>query len=165
MKRLMTFALIGPPVGAFALIFIVIPLQAILDDAKIEFGLVQVQTFLALIPLSYVVGIIPAILAALADGAVRNLRMPLRILCVTAAGVPVWVSAVVVAAQGRWKKLGMGLWTHWGGRSGNLLLVDRQLAATCRDRNSIITSAAAGRKRPDMMPGRPSLMLEAQRSS
>jgi hypothetical protein len=86
MKRLMTFALIGPPVGAFALIFIVIPLQAILDDAKIEFGLVQVQTFLALIPLSYVVGIIPAILAALADGAARNLRMPLRILCVTAAG-------------------------------------------------------------------------------
>jgi len=95
MKRLMTFALIGPPVGAFALIFIVIPLQAILDDSKIEFGLVQVQTFLALIPLSYVVGIIPAMLAALADGAARNLPIPVRILCVTVAGylfgfLPLW---------------------------------------------------------------------------
>jgi hypothetical protein len=95
MKRLMIFALIGPPVGAFALIFVVIPLQAILDDSKIEVGLVQVQTFLALLPLSYVVGIIPAMLAALADGGARNLPMPLRILCVTAAGylvgfLPLW---------------------------------------------------------------------------
>jgi hypothetical protein len=35
MKRFVIFALIGPPVGASALIFIVIPLQAILDGSKI----------------------------------------------------------------------------------------------------------------------------------
>jgi hypothetical protein len=107
MKRFVIFALIGPPIGTFALIFIVIPLKAILDDSKIEVGFVQVQAFLALIPLSYVVGIVPAMLTALADLGARNLPMPFRILCVAVAGY------LFGFLPSGWPLRGVGISSEW----------------------------------------------------
>ena len=95
MKRFLIFALIGPPVGAFAFIFITLPVIGILDHSDIEVTLAQLHRFIALIPLSYVVGIIPAMLTAFADRSARNLSAPLRILFVTVCGyfvgfLPFW---------------------------------------------------------------------------
>jgi hypothetical protein len=94
-RRFIIFALAGPPLGVFVAIFIVVPLVALLQGTKFEFNAAQVETFLALVPFSYIVGLIPAVLTGLADWAVRDVRTPLRILCVTAAGyvfgfLPLW---------------------------------------------------------------------------
>ena len=95
MRRFIIFALAGPPLGMLVSIFIVIPLVALLDGTAFEPSFAQVETFLALVPFSYIIGIIPAVLTSLADWAVRDVRTPLRILCVTAAGyvfefLPFW---------------------------------------------------------------------------
>ncbi len=95
MRRFIIFALAGPPLGMLVSIFIVIPLVALLDGTAFELSFAQLETFLALVPFSYIIGIIPAVLTSLADWAVRDVRTPLRIQCVTAAGyvfgfLPFW---------------------------------------------------------------------------
>jgi len=107
MRRFIIFALAGPPLGVLVSIFIVIPLVALLDGTAFEPSSAQVETFLALVPFSYIVGIIPAVLTGLADWAVRDVRTPLRILCVTAAGyvfgfLPFWWPLTGSAKKSDW---------------------------------------------------------------
>jgi hypothetical protein len=95
MDRILIFAVIGPVVGVFAGIFVVIPLVAELSGEPFEFGLLQLQTFIAILPFSYVAGIIPALLASLVDWAMQNRSKAARIIGVSVAGyvlgfLPFW---------------------------------------------------------------------------
>jgi Family of unknown function (DUF5413) len=64
MKRLFIFALLGPPLGLFTGLWVILPIfnWALVDKSVFDYHQV------VLVPVSYLVGIVPACLTALVDG-------------------------------------------------------------------------------------------------
>ena len=77
MKRLVIFGLLGPPVGFVVVFWVMLPLlnMALGDTDTFEFR------DIVLLPASYAVGIVPALVVAAFDHVVRNVRS--RILWTT----------------------------------------------------------------------------------
>jgi hypothetical protein len=83
LKRLLLFALLGPPLGMAAGFFIIVPLLSGLELPNIDpFG------FLVLMPASYIMGLVPALLVGFVDAALadRGINLGTRIAYTAIAG-------------------------------------------------------------------------------
>jgi hypothetical protein len=99
MKRFLTFSLLGPAIGALAL-FHVVTLSGNLDQ---PWYMELSRTFLAslmILPLLYLLGMLPALVIACLDRALKNLSADLRMtICgaVAYVGIEAWYDLCVGA--------------------------------------------------------------------
>jgi hypothetical protein len=101
MNRFLVFVLFGPPLGELVIFFVLMPLLQ-----PFSFNL---PAMLALLPVAYVTGVIPALLVGLADhvAAHHGWRLRTRIpLCMAAGYVlaffPILTSLVMGSVGGSW---------------------------------------------------------------
>jgi hypothetical protein len=82
-KRMLVFALLGPPLGMAAGFFIILPMLSGFD-----FHTIEPIGFLVLMPASYVLGLLPALLTGLVDALLvdRGLGQGARVAGTAAAG-------------------------------------------------------------------------------
>jgi hypothetical protein len=106
MKRLLTFGLLGPPIGALVLFFIVLPVGAWLGGKPHEgISPAYVGFVIAVIfpvPFAYAFGIVPALLTALLDWLLDRSGIRWRALwCAlfgTLVAIPAWKAPMVDVA-------------------------------------------------------------------
>ena len=82
MKRPLIFALLGPPVGLFTALWVMLPLLNWSLGAASIFDYHQI----VLLPVSYAIGLVPASLAAGFDGVMVSRRIPYYVVWTTLFG-------------------------------------------------------------------------------
>jgi len=80
MNRMLIFAVLGPPLGIVTGLFVVLPVITVLAGEPTVFDIHQVVTVPVLLPIVYMVGLVPALLVGLFDGILARWNIGSRAL-------------------------------------------------------------------------------------
>ncbi len=109
MKRLLIFLLLGPPLGSFMALFVLLPAIALMAGDITGFDASLVVAFIILLPTTYMTGIAPAALVCAVDAflASRNVRPWRRVLWSASAGAVIGFLPLLTSLLGGYIH---GLW-------------------------------------------------------
>jgi hypothetical protein len=86
MKRIFIFALLGPPLGMAAGMLVLLPAISFIAGGPIVFDRRQIVGFATLLPVAYMLGLLPAVLVGFVDGLLAGKNIRWRVAWTTSAG-------------------------------------------------------------------------------